>query len=149
MDTVVSQRVKENWIYKRYQYRCDRCNADGSTSWRRVRCNYVSRNKQLTDGSSVQVTSHTYAPDNAKNWRWSMTTGRTIILDDCDVNADQLQPFQLLCGTCDRASRTDCREPIIWWKVGIMRSSHQLLAIIRTFTNSLNIFRLNGTIQNS
>ena len=148
MDTVVSQRVKENWIYKRYQYRCDRCNADGSTSWRRVRCNYVSRNKQLTDGSSVQVTSHTYAPDNAKNWRWSMTTGRTIILDDCDVIADQLQPVQLLCGTCDHAIAD-----------GLPRTNNSVQGWHHVFQSSvsshhpniykLNIFRLNRTIQNS
>jgi len=67
MDTIVSQRGKDNWIYEGYRYRRDRCNADGSSSWRCVRRDCVGRRKKLSDGSSVEVTVHIHAPDNAKN----------------------------------------------------------------------------------
>ena len=42
MDTIVSQRGKDNWIYEGYRYRRDRCNADGclfhlgQSLWRRI-----------------------------------------------------------------------------------------------------------------
>jgi len=47
------------------------------------------------------------------NWLQCMTTGRTIILDGCNVIVDRLQPLQLLCGICGRTSRTDCHEQIM------------------------------------
>ena len=64
MDTIVSQRGKDNWIYEGYRYRRDRCNADGSSSWRCVRRDCVGRRKKLSDGSSVEVTVHIHAPDS-------------------------------------------------------------------------------------
>ena len=67
MDTIVSQRGKANWIYEGYRYRRDRCNADGSSSWRCVRRDCVGRRKQNPDGSSVVITGHIHAPDTAKN----------------------------------------------------------------------------------
>ena len=67
MDTIVSQRGKDNWIYEGYRYRRDRCNADGSSSWRCVRHDCVGRRKKSSDGSSVEVTADIHAPDNAKN----------------------------------------------------------------------------------
>ena len=67
MDTIVSQRGKDNWTYEGYRYRRDRCNADGSSSWRCVRRDCVGRRKKLSDRSLVEVTAHIHAPDNAKN----------------------------------------------------------------------------------
>nr|XP_033788082.1 uncharacterized protein LOC117354520 isoform X1 [Geotrypetes seraphini] len=66
MDVIISQRGAENWVHEGYRYRCDRSNADGSSSWRCVRRNCVGRRKRLLDGSSLAITAHVHAPDNAK-----------------------------------------------------------------------------------
>ena len=67
MDTLVSQRGNDNWIYEKNRYRRDRCNADGSSSWRCVRRDCIGQRKKRSDGSSVEVTAHIHAPNNAKN----------------------------------------------------------------------------------
>nr|XP_033798636.1 uncharacterized protein LOC117359609 [Geotrypetes seraphini] len=66
MEVITSQRGREHWVNEGYRYRRDRVMADGSTSWRCVRRDCVGRRKRLVDGSSVEITAHVHAPNNAR-----------------------------------------------------------------------------------
>jgi hypothetical protein len=67
MDTITSQKGKEQLLFGGYRYRRDKLNQDGSSSWRCVKRECAGRLKKATDGTFTTSTEHMHAPDTAKN----------------------------------------------------------------------------------